>query len=227
MATLTVYPDANPETTTVDGYALRGGVNETFTTIRGGAGTQAGDSDTSVIVPGLTATSTTNQYSTLRRAFILFDTSSLTSAAIISGAVLSVYGGGLKTTGLGTPDLHVGSSTPASNTALVSADYSQRGTTSFGSISNASFSTSAYNDITLNASGIAAINKTGVSKFSLQLSWDINNSFTGSWASSAESEFSIVMSDTGSNKPKLVITYTLPTTMTGVGSLTGVGTLTL
>src|SRR3990167_8124616 len=44
MPSLTVYPDANPETTSVDGFVRRqNGVAETFTSIRVGAGLYADD----------------------------------------------------------------------------------------------------------------------------------------------------------------------------------------
>lgn len=211
MATLTVYPDPDPETTTIDGDARRSSVNETFSTIRGGAGTAMNDTAASHFVT-LAATSTSNQYSELRRFIALFNTASLTASANISSAVLSLFGTG-KTNGLGDPDLHIASSTPASNTTLATGDYSNVGSTSFGNVTYAGFSTVAYNDITLDSNGIANISKTGVSKFSALLSWDINNSFTGAWSSLAQSYLSFNSADQGAttNDPKLVVTYTLET----------------
>lgn len=213
--TLTVYPDANTETTSVDGYALRGGVDQTFTNIRAGAGTSASDTGTNSDDLFLVGSTTSNQYQTLVRAFYLFDTSSLTSPAEISSAVFSTYGTATNTKAnvIGSPSFHLTSSTPASNTAIVAADYAQVGSTSFGSVAYASFGASQYNDITLNASGITNISKTGVSKFAGRLSWDMLNDTTGlSWVSASSSGFRMTMVDTAgtSQDPKLVVTYTLP-----------------
>ena len=213
--TLTAYPDANVETSTVDGYALRGSVDQTFTDIRAGAGTSASDTGTNSDDLFLVASTTSNQYQTLIRAFYLFDTSTLTSEATINSAVVSTYGtaANTKANAIGSPDFHLGSSTPASNTAIAASDFANRGTTSFGSIAYASFTGSQYNDLTLNASGIANISKTGVSKFSGQLSWDILNDTTGlSWVSASSSGFRMTFADTAdtTSDPKLVVTYTIP-----------------
>lgn len=218
MPVSTFYPDANPESTSVDGQTYRGttGVNETFSTIRGGAGTNEWQSDTATTIEvRLDASTTSNQYQMLGRSFLLFDTSSLPDDAIINSVTLSLYGNG-KVTTLGTTgfDVHVAASNPSSNTAIAYTDHSNISRTSFGSLAYASYATGSYNDITLNASGIAAISKTGVTKFSLQSGWDLNNSFGGSWSSGAATLLRFESSDTAvSNaKPKLTIDYTEATT---------------
>ena len=62
--------------------------------------------------------------------------------------------------------MNIYSATPASNTALVAADYSTGGTTAYATaLTYASITTSAYNDFTLNATGLGAIDKTGITKF--------------------------------------------------------------
>jgi len=205
----TFYPDADPETSTVDGYARRSAVVEAFSTIRNGAGVTV--DDTFHLISQLAAAATTNNFDTLGHVYILFDTSSLGAGAIISSAIFSGYFQ-IKSNNLGSPDLHLASSTPASNTGLVSADYQQVGRTSFGSITYANFTASQYNDITLNASGISNISKTGISKFSLQFSWDINNSFTGAWVADVETRMAIFSADNAgtTQDPKLVVTYTVP-----------------
>ena len=57
-------PDANPESTSVDGYAQRsiGGAGEIFSTLRTSAGTATSDIDTSEICVNLEASATTDQY---------------------------------------------------------------------------------------------------------------------------------------------------------------------
>ena len=208
LGTTTYYPDANPETTTVDGYVRRGAVDQTFANIRAGAGTASGDTDTNVDMR-LDASTTTDQFALLDRHIILFDASSIPDTDVISTATLSAFGQS-KANAIGSPDYHIAASTPASNTALVYADFSQVQTTSFGSITYANWSTSAYNDVVLNASGISNISVTDISKFSSQLSWDINASFTGTWSSAANSLFGEYFADqTGTtNDPRLTVIVT-------------------
>jgi len=222
MATLTVYPDAGTGGTSVDGRIYRGPVDETFATIRAGAGSTA---DTGVVNDNaafLYANTTSNHYQFLTRSFYLFDTSALTTAATISSAVLSIYGSG-KSNGLGDPGLDIVASTPASNNNLVASDFSNIGTTVFATMAYTSYSTSAYNDFTLDSNGIANISKTSVSKFGSRVTWDTANSFTGAWASNGISTFqSYYAEETGTSKdPKLVITYTANSAR--LRSLLGVG----
>lgn len=211
FSTLTVYPDPNPETNTFDGSIQREGVDETFSTIRGGAGISWIDSGTSGQFTRLDSTSTSNQYQTLLRSVFLFDTSALTATAIINTATLSLEGTG-KQNGLGSPDLHIAGATTVSNTGFNAADFAAVSRTSFSSISYASYSTTAYNDFSLNASGVANISKVGISKFSAQSNWDINNSFTGIWVSFEISSLSGKFADSAgtSSDPKLVIDYSIP-----------------
>lgn len=215
--TLTAYPDANVESTSVDGRVGKSGVNQNFATIISGNGTFAADSDASTAF--FLQASTSSNFQTYVRGIYLFDTSSLTSAATVSAATLSLCGnaasgdiGATKIGNLGTTPFHVCSSSPASNTALATGDYSSLGTTSFGEIAYASWSASSvYNDFTLNASGLAAISNTGITKFGTKLGWDIAGSFTGSYSNSAATGYAIFLADqTGTaSDPKLVVTYVL------------------
>jgi hypothetical protein len=216
--TLTVYPSAG-SVSPIDGRVMRTGVNESFSTIRSGAGNSVWPDQTEGNI-FLVASSTSNQYQELVHWYHCFDTSALTSAATISAAVMSLFGSG-KDNQLGSPDYHVASASLASTSALANGDFQNIGRTSFGSVAYASWSTTGYNNITLNASGIAAISKTGVTQFSGQLSWDILNSTTGlTWSNSAGSRFNAYFADqTGTtNDPKLVITYTTPTSYTATYS---------
>ncbi|MFA5838848.1 MAG: hypothetical protein WC849_02830 [Candidatus Paceibacterota bacterium] len=205
----TFYPDADPETSTVDGYVVRNVVDEPFSTIRDSAGKVADSSATNTQIR-LLASATSDQFNLLGRSYALFNTSTISANGVISSAIFSGYYSD-KLNGLGSTDLHLAASTPASNTNLVIADYQNISRTSFGSITYANFLAAQYNDITLNAAGIANISKTGISKFSLQTSWDITNSFGGIWASSGDTYFFITTADTAgtSQDPKLTVTYTI------------------
>jgi len=212
MATLTVYPDANPESTSVDGWAQRDTVVETWATIIAGAGNNSADTDANSQFVAFTPDTTAGNWILLKRAILLFDTSALTSAATISAAVLSVEGTAkLDIAGL-APTIDVYTSTPASNTAIVNADFTQTGSTSqTGSpMAYASWSTTGYNDFTFNATGIGNISKTGVSKFALRnANYDVAGA-SPTWGATARIQFTGYYADQAgtSSDPKLVITYT-------------------
>ena len=207
--TLTVYPDASPETTSVDGYDAAIETNETWTNVVNGAGDVGSDTASPLLLNQINAGSTTDRWARIYRAFILFDTSSI-GAATIDSAVLSIYGSSKSDTAGIAPNLNIFSSNPASNTAIVAGDYGNVGSTEFSTdISYASFSTSAYNDFTLNASGEAAIDTGGISKFSTRSDYDSTDS-APTWTSSLQSYLRGVSAEnTGTTQdPKLVVNYT-------------------
>lgn len=219
------FMSAIGDSSPVNGLVRRniGSSSETLSTIVAGDGTLSGTGNTA-LGPSITSSTTSNQFRILDRIIMCFNTSTIPVGAIVTGVTLSLYGVS-KNDGLGSPDLHIAAATPASTSALANSDYGQTGSTSFGNVSYASFNTSGYNVITLNASGVSNINTTGVSKFSAKLSWDIDDNFTGTWASSANSRFIFYLSDNGSNQPILSVTYNMPS-VTGLSSLTGVQSIT-
>lgn len=215
FATLTVYPDANPETTSVDGRAIRNGVSETWATLIAGAGVSASDTVTDVNFNG-TPDAVLDKWARLDRVITLFDTSALGSTATISSAVLSLWGNSKSDpTGL-TPNIDIYTSTPASNTALVAGDFSQIGSVSQtgAPISYAGWNgAGAYNAFTFDATGRGNISKTSVSKFGVRnANYDVAAS-APTWNALASIDIGFAMADTAdtTNDPKLVITYTLPT----------------
>ena len=200
--------------TSVSGYVVRTGVSESFATIRAGEGRSSGyDSGFQGIQIRLISTAGANLYGSLFRGIFLFDTSSLNDGATLTAASIGIYGSG-KSANLGAFEVDIVSATPESNTVLANGDYANLGTTPFSSVAYASLSNAAYNTFSLNASGIATISKTGISKFGGRLNWDTDNSFTGTWYSSCDSR--IMFEDGGTfgttSDPKIDITYTLPNT---------------
>lgn len=228
MATVTNYYTAT-FSASVDGYPYRGGVNQTFTNIRSGAGTGVSNSIASTSNSALlVASATTNQYAELDRDIMLFNTSSIPSNAVITSVDMYLYGS-QKSNLLGTTTLEIVSSNPASTSSLASSDYSTLGSTSFGSISYASFNLAAYTKVSLNASGLANITKAGTSKFGAVLGWDLNNSFTGSWSTNVATGFIWNSVATGSNLPYIVVSYSVdfPTlSINNISSLSNVTTIT-
>lgn len=210
--TLTVYTQPSGGDPGVDGYTDRWPPNETFEDARAGAGSFANHVAPSPQLAYLQAGTLTDKYTIFRRSHLCYPTAALTEAANISDATLSIFGKATTQTGLGAITVHLAASTISSTTVLVASDYSQIERTSFGSKASASWSVSAYNDMALNASGIANISKTAFSKFSAQMEWDLLDDTTGLvWASSAQSSLTCYLADQAgtANDPKLVITYTL------------------
>jgi hypothetical protein len=221
FATLTAYPDPNPETDTVDGWVGRSGVDEAFSTIRAGAGVDFNDSTQSLMCY-LRNSATANQYNLLRRAIILFKTDSIGTDTITS-ATLSLNGQGASAT-IAKSTLAVTSASPASNTALEAADYGTLGTTEYTArlaYDDAVFD--AYNHLALTDTAI--INKTGITKFGLRLAWDIDNSppaYKYSNATAHLAFYNVEASGT-SKDPYLTVTHAPAATGGNYRRLLGVG----
>lgn len=172
--TSTFFPDASPESTSVDGRASRQ-ASETQAAIIAGAGTHSQDS-----APGPTFEECVrlraNSYPTcdrMSRGFFLFDTSALPDTDTIDSAVLSLYIYGQTNSGGWASTYSFYDATPASNTAIVASDYANVGSTALSaSVAAGSISIDAYNDWALNSSGLAAIAPTGVSKFAIRSNHD-------------------------------------------------------
>ena len=224
----TFYPAAGASSP-ADGAADENDTNATWTTIQGAAGDLARNSDAQDYYERIVSGSVSNGWDLIVRGIFMFDTSTIDDADSISAATLSLFGS-LKDDTLGiTPTLNIYSSAPASTADVVAGDYDSLGTTAFATgITQADFSISAYNDFALNASGIANISKTGVSKFgSRDATYDAANQ-APTWGSSAGSYMAGYTADQAgtTNDPKLVVTHAvavaaaavIPTLLTlGVG----------
>lgn len=214
--TSTFYP-AFGAVSPVDGRVFRDGVSESFATIRAGNGTGAQDLTTENQVTGLRSTGTVNEYQTIHRSVFGFDTSSIPDTDIISAATISVASAGAHEVGNGNDQVDVVSASGlASPSSLTAADYQNAfGTTRFATgklISSLSSTAGVYNDWALNATGIAAINKTTNTFLGMRGKWDVDNSFTGTWASNAYTLFYGRYADyTGTaSDPKLVVEHAAP-----------------
>ena len=210
--TLTAYPDAGSGGTTVDGVVSRDGVDEGWATIVAGVGTTVAKTDTLGKFAGLYASATENQFSALNRSAFTFDTSSINGNAVISAAALSLYGNDHKYVGLGEPSLLVTDALIAANNDLAASDFGNIYVlNSYGIIANASWSTSAYNEISLNTSSIT---KASITKLGTALSFENDRTnYGGNWIPLGEADFYGYFADQAgtTNDPKLVVTYTLPT----------------
>lgn len=226
--TLDVYPDAHTETYTVDGEVHRSGVSESWATIKAGAGSSANTATATGDWVGLNSTSTRSVFAILTRGFCLFKTDGLGSGATISSATLYLYHTSY-TTGLGDTSVQLVSSAPASNTDLVAADFTTCGSTSFGSFAAITGLTlSVYNALSLNATGLAAISKTGITKFGLLLGWELSGTPGTGKNTSTSAGFAFADNTGSSTDPYLHIVYTpggIPP-LSVAGSMASAGALT-
>ena len=216
--TLTQYPDPGEGATTVDGsIRLADGVDLPWATmIAAAAGTSAdhiSNSDPNRRCAYVATSATTDQFGELRRSMFLFDTSMLTFAAVISSAVMSIYGVAKRDNLSLAPTIDVYATTPAATTTLAIGDFSEFGSVSqTGSpITYAAYSTSGYNAFALNATGIGAIAPNGVTKFGTRLANCDVSGVAPSWFSLLDAGFDCQFAEnTGTSQdPKLEVTYTV------------------
>ena len=101
------------------------------------------------------------------------------------------------------------SSNPATNTDLVNGDYATFGETRFATdITYANFSIGAYNTFSLNGDGIAAISKTGISKFGFRSDYDLDNVVPTPNSAKTNYTTAYTADQIGvTQDPKLVVTY--------------------
>ena len=229
MPTTQFYPDADTESTSVDGEAdrdLSGGSDSTWSDVRDGTGTGSDDSNSTLQASVEAGDPDSDTWRAIFRGILLFDTSSIGSGATIDSATLYLnlqtttndFGGGLDVVG----------STPGSNTLLTSTDYGQVGTTQYATRVNiSSLTTGAYNSFALNATGLANIDPTGITKLGLRISWDTDDS-PPTWIDLGLDLVMVWSADrvnTPDQRPYLEVTYTPPAAATGAStlSLMGVG----
>lgn len=208
-----VYPDANPETYTFDGFMYSNW--GTWATVRGASTSDSAyTKDDTAYSNGGGAIGSRYGSSTdfmIIRAILLFRYNIPANATILS-AKLSLY---IMSSNFTNNDndgydyVVVVESAPASNTAIATGDYDSLGTTKLSdSVDFSSIKTNAYNDFTLNASGLAKLTKDGnynILKLGLREGHDIDNH-----TPVGTNQFDFYFADNGSNKPKLTIEYSLP-----------------
>jgi len=209
FGTLTVSPDADPETATCDGYTVDGWI-VTWPEKIARLGTSANSSGTSIYAARITAATTTqDNWSWLYRSMFLFDTSSLPDDASICFALLVIYAAssGLDDLNI-NPKYGVYSSDPISNTNLVAADFTRYGTTL---LSNEKLTKteywSTYGNWTLNSDGLAAISKMGITKLAIRETEYDAGGATPTWTSGKSSYITAYTSESNTHDPYLYVIY--------------------
>jgi hypothetical protein len=167
-------------TTASDGYLI-GFNNSSYSAAHDAANAFSWDSDIANRLD-IGQFITPSGYNIIRSA-LFFDTSSLPDTAVITAATLSLYG--YLDASQTDFDITVVDGSLL-NDPIVAGDYGYllNQTTSGGVFNTSGFSTSGYNDIPLNATGMGWISKTGMTQFGLRSSRDITANGTlpfGEW----------------------------------------------
>ena len=195
--TSTFYPAAGANSP-VDGGAWYTGA--TYSTVHDAAdGTSASATNAFIYLYGYLYL---GNY-TLGRAATLFNTAAI-SPDVVSSATLSFYGLADKDDG-DTQTVNIVASTPASNADITTADYDQFGTTLLsGTTIRLNVFGTSYNDFPLNATGVAAISTSGITKLGARLNLDISNT-----APTANGYVSFSAADEAgtTQDPKLVVVH--------------------
>ncbi len=225
----TFYPDANPESTSVDGYVRRDTTNEAWTTKVNGAGTGSADSDNSCYM--YISGGTTNTWNDNVRPILIFDTSDLEDTISILDANF-YFRTVTKTDSL---DVHDQISwapytvSTTANTSLIASDYNRANwsysTPLAPSMNYTDLTVDAWSDFEFNSAGLGAISKTGVTKLGILSNFDSSN-ISPPWSGNySYVEFS--SSDRGTGyKPYLIVVFTsaVDNTITLDGSWQGYST---
>ncbi|MFA6256697.1 MAG: hypothetical protein WCT29_00075 [Candidatus Paceibacterota bacterium] len=208
--TSTFYPAAGTGGTGVDGYIVGSDASwATLLAATAGSSANTGTGNDTVFV----ATNYVGGVYTIRRAIFSFDTSAIPNADSISSATFSLIGrdGGYEFTD-NQPMVRVVGATPASTNDLVVEDFDQLGTTQYVDTppTNAQWIASAniYVNMTLNASGIAAISKTSNTYLAVRSKMDLDGTPA---PVNGNNYISTHMADSfgTANDPKLVVVHSV------------------
>ena len=222
--TTSFYSASGSGSGSTDGVVARHGVDETWATLRAGAGTAV-----STVVNDLTvfiqSTTTSNQWQQINQSILTFDTSSLPNDAIITSVTLSLYGE-TKTDNLSiSPEINVYGASPASDDDLVTADYGTVGATAYCDtpIGYAGWNTGTpgtANTFIFNLSGIAAVSLVGDTKLGLRNNFDASGT-PPTWSSNKSSDINPWSADKGGGyRPTLEVTYYVTGGVAPTGNIT-------
>jgi hypothetical protein len=184
----------------------RESVDQTLTQISTSAGT--GLTYDTQLTTSIQASSSNNYVNNWRTVFI-FDTSGLPNDAVIQDAKLVLYGVA-KSNAIGNPTLGFTGATISNYTHPVISDYNKTTTNIITTnVTYAGFQVMGTNTFTF--VNTTYINKTGYTAMWARLTWDTDNTFSGSyvdWSTSGFNFFTMVTPSGANTTPKLYINYT-------------------
>jgi len=219
FSTLTVYPDASPETTSTDGIAYRqNNSGTTWADIRDGLGIN-GASNGAYVYGYIKSYTTTNTWKTMTRGFALFDISSIGTGNTISDTTLSFYHYSTVFSGF-NGYVNIYNAVLNTDTTVITTDYENNvsNTTKYSTDKlTSSLVASAYNDFVFNATGLSYVSgqQGGLVRTMIRSNFDAGNT-EPTWISNGQDGIYAYAADTTgtTQDPKLVVTYTTGTTTT-------------
>jgi hypothetical protein len=166
-----------------------------------------------------TGTGGTGQYIYLQRGAFVIDTSGLGSGATISAASFNLYADySINDSSNANYAGNIYSFSPANDTSWVTEDFTTYGTTAYCDTSKkiADWTINGYNSFVFNATGLAAISKTGKSKLGVRESYyDVSNTDPSMPANKNAGVSGFYSEQTGTSQdPYLSVTYTTSTAWT-------------
>ena len=205
-ADATFSPDADPETTSVDGLAGDFNNNLTWANLLLEAGSYSISSSATEVL-GVGAKTTTNFYEYYRHLFFLFDTSSIGAGQQVDSATLRLWFDNQRSLGSLGLSSQLYSSSPGSNTQIVNGDYMALGSTpltdSARDMESESFDVTEITQ-TLNSAGRNNIDMEGVTKMGLGVTV-AHEGGSPTWNSGHEAKISVNMSESsGTSKDPLL-----------------------
>jgi len=185
---------------------------ESWSTIRAGAGNTSNAVATTAGVSAIAST-TLDNYRLLGRSLLFWDTTAIPDNAVISSVQVELFGA-TKTnaSATNTPRVAIVTSTA---TSVNNSAYSSLGQSSLAGINYADWSTSAYNTFNLSADGLASVNKAGNTTFGFkEQNYDMSSS-SPFWASGSTLwNMTWFTDNTTTSPPLLTVTYDVPPDLT-------------
>lgn len=208
--TLDFYPDPDPEITSVDGGVIHIEAL-TFMQLRAAAGSLSVDSVGNTWAYFRSST-TPNLWRDLRRVIYLYDTSAIPIGSTIQSATLTISMVAQADHTGNLPSLCVVSSSPASNTQLIPADYATLGLVALSEIKEwAEIVGIVEHTFTLNALGLAAVIPGGITKLGMREAKFDMAGVQPTWGSNHATGFNLCCVEYGGQyRPKLTVTYVEP-----------------
>lgn len=215
MATGTFSPVAGANFP-VDGRVSRDSVDQAFTTIRTSAGNEHSVLDVAETAK-ITASTTSNQYATMRRGVFAFNSTIPLGNRPQAGSIGFYVTANVSTM---AGSISIVLPTPAATNNLADSDYniaSWNMTKQATDIAISALNLNAYNYWVLNSTGLNNVKVAGTTVFGAVTNFDADNS-APTWSSGADSSMEIQYADSAGNHPPLLIVTYAPNTSSGLFS---------
>lgn len=207
------YPDPYPEITSVDGWCNHhepplAGVSWATLVARPGNG--ALHTSTFGQLFYFYCRSNIDLWEWLDRSIFTFDTSPIGAGKSLISGIFSVRGYSKADEASCIPFINLYTSSPANPNDIINTDFATLGTVPLCDtpISYDAFNTTGYNDFVLNAIGLAAINKTGITTLGLRNSNYDAARIAPPWVSRADVYMMGYFAEAGEDyRPKLCLVY--------------------